>query len=90
MTVRVRRHRRKTIDEIVEQKRQIQEGGEIPDDWLPDRDGRLYQARIRAWKRPCPKCGAPAMRSCRSAREGAVRWAFHKERWARQVSNTPS
>lgn len=84
MSVRVRRHRRKTIDEIVEQKRKIEETGEVPEDWHPNPEGRLYQARIRAWRRPGPKCGAPVMQSCRSAREGAVRWAFHKERWHRQ------
>lgn len=80
-----RRHRRKTIDEIVEQKEAIAAGAAPPPDWAPDPNGRMYEARLRAWRRPCPKCGALALQSCRSAREGSVRWAFHQARWGRKT-----
>ncbi|MBS51082.1 hypothetical protein [Sphingobium lactosutens] len=78
-----RRHRRKSIEQIAQQKRDIAAGAAEPDDWRPDPSGRMYEARIRAWSRDCPKCGAPARQSCAGAREGTVRWSFHRERWAR-------
>lgn len=85
MTAHRRRHHRKSIEEIVQQKQDIARGAPEPDDWRPDPDGRMYKARIRAWNRDCPRCGAPSRQSCRGAREGSVRWSFHKERWARNA-----
>jgi hypothetical protein len=83
MTKGSRRHRRKTIEEIVQQKRDIAAGGAEPDDWRPDPGGWLYEARLRVWRRDCSKYGASAFQSCSGARPGTVRWAFHKERWSR-------
>ena len=85
-----RRHRSKTVTEIVEERAAIKRGEGIPDDWEPNRNSPKYQARLRAWARTCPKCGAPSRSSCRGAREGKVRWSFHRERWgAADIQNDP-
>ncbi|WP_443024942.1 zinc finger domain-containing protein [Sphingomonas sp. Leaf242] len=74
-------HRRKGIAELAVETAAIKSGVTAPADRIPNRSSSRYNARMAAWRVPCPKCGAAAEQSCLTAREGGVRWAFHQERW---------
>ncbi|MFZ4748426.1 MAG: zinc finger domain-containing protein, partial [Sphingomonas sp.] len=65
--------------QIAKEKAAIAAGGPVPADWKPNQN-KMTPSRLRAWNRPCPKCGAEAKRSCAGKTAGTVRWSFHRAR----------